>query len=114
MTVVGLVDQQLWKYFLTLAIESQLTLTIRPMYSNPAGQGTKIVGRILENDELFKQWIQELNECVERLRSIREDLKTRLDKLAPKHNWLAIALAIFSTFLLVIAPMFILPLEGKM
>ena len=48
-------------------IMTQLSLVIRPMYSNPAGQGAKIVGKILGDRELFKNWTAELRENVKRL-----------------------------------------------
>ena len=49
-------------------IMTQLSLVIRPMYSNPAGQGAKIVGKILADRELFDNWTAELKENVKRLK----------------------------------------------
>ena len=49
-------------------IMTQLSLVIRPMYSNPAGQGAKIVGEILADRELFDNWTAELKENVKRLK----------------------------------------------
>ena len=49
-------------------IMTQLSLVIRPMYSNPAGQGAKIVGKILADRELFNNWTAELKENVKRLK----------------------------------------------
>lgn len=49
-------------------IMTQLSLVIRPMYSNPAGQGAKIVGKILADRELCDNWTAELKENVKRLK----------------------------------------------
>ena len=49
-------------------IMTQLSLVIRPMYSNPAGQGAKIVGKILADRELYNNWTAELKENVKRLK----------------------------------------------
>ena len=48
-------------------IMTQLSLIIRPMYSNPGGQGAKIVGKILADPVLFKDWTEELKTNVKRL-----------------------------------------------
>ena len=48
-------------------IMTQLSLIIRPMYSNPAGQGAKIVGKILADPVLYKDWTDELKTNVKRL-----------------------------------------------
>merc|ERR1712179_394785 len=37
------------------ALHSQLVLVIRPMYSNPAGHGALIVGKILNNPKYYKE-----------------------------------------------------------
>ena len=51
-------------------ILTQLALVVRPMYSNPAGQGAKIVGKILADPKLFKDWTNELKANVKRLQVI--------------------------------------------
>lgn len=38
------------------AAKSQLTLTIRGMYSNPPSHGARMVAHVLDNKELFEQW----------------------------------------------------------
>ena len=48
-------------------IMTQLSLIIRPMYSNPCGQGAKIVGKILADPVLYKDWTEELKTNVKRL-----------------------------------------------
>ena len=48
-------------------IMTQLSLIIRPMYSNPAGQGAKIVGKILADPALYNDWTEELKTNVKRL-----------------------------------------------
>ena len=49
-------------------IKSQLSLIIRPMYSNPGGHGAKIVGKILSSPTLYREWKEELKSNVERLK----------------------------------------------
>jgi aspartate/tyrosine/aromatic aminotransferase len=66
---------------------SQLTLVIRPMYSNPSGQGSKIVGKILGDPTLYGQWISELRQCVMRLRSVRARLRDALESSVPGRDW---------------------------
>jgi aspartate/tyrosine/aromatic aminotransferase len=56
-------------------------------YSNPAGHGARIVGRILTDPELFRGWCQELAEIAETLKNRRRKLRERLEKLLPGRDW---------------------------
>ena len=38
------------------AVESQLKIIIRPLYSNPPINGARIANEILTNPELYKEW----------------------------------------------------------
>ncbi len=62
---------------------SQLTLIARPMYSNPSGQGAKILDRILRDPKLIRAWQTELKGMVSRVAHMREELKRKLEDLAP-------------------------------
>ena len=39
------------------AVESQLKIIIRPLYSNPPINGARIANEILTNPELYKEWL---------------------------------------------------------
>ena len=41
----------------TNAVESQLKIIIRPLYSNPPINGARIANEILTNPELYQEWL---------------------------------------------------------
>ena len=63
------------------AVESQLKILIRPMYSNPPIHGARIVTDVLNNQELRAQWLVELKGMADRIISMREQLRGNLEKL---------------------------------
>ena len=68
------------------AVESQLKKLIRPMYSSPPIHGSKIVEVIFdESSGLLPQWLQELDNVVGRLNTVRSKLYEKLDK--SNYNW---------------------------
>lgn len=67
------------------AIESQLKKLIRPMYSNPPIHGSRIVETIFANQDLFNEWLQDLDSVVGRLNVVRDKLYQKLDK--SNYNW---------------------------
>lgn len=67
------------------AIESQLKKLIRPIYSNPPIHGSRIVETIFANQELFNEWLKDLDQVVGRLNVIRDKLYQKLDK--SNYNW---------------------------
>jgi len=68
-------------------IMTQLSLIIRPMYSNPAGQGAKIVGKILADPILFKVWTEEIRDNVKRLQDVRKQLYALVKVKVPTYDW---------------------------
>ncbi|XP_028417914.1 aspartate aminotransferase, mitochondrial-like [Dendronephthya gigantea] len=68
-------------------VESQLKILIRPMYSSPPIHGGRIVTSILNNEELRAQWLVELKGMADRIISMREQLRSNLEKLGSKHDW---------------------------
>ena len=68
-------------------VKSQLTLTVRAQYSNPAGHGCAIVGKILAEPRYKAMWEEELKGCVDRVKDIRKKLRGLLEKLAPNSDW---------------------------
>lgn len=69
------------------AVESQLKILIRPMYSNPPIHGARIVTSILTDGELRTQWLGELKGMADRIISMRKQLRDNLEKLGSKHDW---------------------------
>ena len=63
------------------AVESQLKILIRPMYSNPPIHGARIVTNVLTNEQLRAQWLVELKGMADRIISMREQLRGNLEKL---------------------------------
>lgn len=67
------------------AIESQLKKLIRPIYSNPPIHGSRIVETIFANENLYQEWLSDLDQVVGRLNVIRDKLYQKLDK--SNYNW---------------------------
>ncbi len=63
------------------AVESQLKILIRPMYSNPPIHGARIVHTVMTNEELRAQWLVELKGMADRIISMRAQLRSNLEKL---------------------------------
>ena len=61
------------------------------MYSNPAGHGVFILDRILRDPAMMAEWQRELRTMVGRVADMRRELRKRLEKLAPSHDWAPIA-----------------------
>ena len=68
-------------------IESQLKQIIRPMYSNPPINGAKIVNTILDNNDLYRIWIEDCYEISNRIKKVRMILKNKLVQELPDHDW---------------------------
>ena len=58
---------------------SQLKLVIRPMYSSPPIHGAKVVQAVLGDAALKEEWLAELKQVSQRIRRVREELKTGLE-----------------------------------
>ena len=41
------------------AVQSQLKMIVRPMYSNPPSNGARIVAHVLSTPELYAEWVRE-------------------------------------------------------
>lgn len=68
-------------------VKSQITLLIRGMYSNPPNHGGRIVSTVLNNPELYAEWKQCIKTMADRIISMRQGLKERLQKLGTPGNW---------------------------
>jgi len=70
-----------------LAIESQLKILIRPMYSNPPVHGARIVSTILSDPDLTSLWRKEVKRMAERIITMREKLVQNLKSHGSKRDW---------------------------
>ena len=68
-------------------VDSQVKILVRPLYSNPPIHGARIASEILNNQDLYQQWLGEVKGMAERIIKMRALLKSNLEKLGSKHNW---------------------------
>ncbi|GBB83659.1 hypothetical protein RclHR1_10360004 [Rhizophagus clarus] len=70
------------------AVDSQLKILIRPMYSNPPVNGARIASYVLSKPELKKEWLSEVRLMADRIITMRDKLKKHLvEDYGSKHNW---------------------------
>lgn len=69
------------------AIKSQITLLIRANYSNPPNHGARVVGTVLNDPQLFQQWKGHIKVMADRIISMREGLRQRLETLGTPGTW---------------------------
>jgi len=69
------------------AIESQLKILIRPMYSNPPIQGARIVATVLSDNELSQIWLKEVKLMADRIISMRTRLVKELKDNGSTKDW---------------------------
>lgn len=70
-----------------LAVQSQLKMVVRPMYSNPPSNGARIVAHCLSTPELYDMWVSELKDMSGRIIQMRKSLREGLEKLKPDRDW---------------------------
>nr|CAD7453768.1 unnamed protein product [Timema tahoe] len=69
------------------AVKSQITLTVRGMYSNPPNHGGRIVATILNNPQLKEEWKESIRTMANHILSLRSSLKERLQRLGTPGTW---------------------------
>lgn len=69
------------------AVESQVKILIRPMYSNPPIHGARLVNTVLDNKELHAEWLVEVKSMADRIITMRALLKEKLEALGSSHDW---------------------------
>eukprot|EP00112_Aurelia_sp_Birch-Aquarium-sp1_P025467 Seg847.6 transcript_id=Seg847.6/GoldUCD/mRNA.D3Y31 product="Aspartate aminotransferase mitochondrial" protein_id=Seg847.6/GoldUCD/D3Y31 len=69
------------------AVESQLKIIIRPMYSNPPINGARIASTILNNADLRAEWLVDLKGMADRIIGMRQTLKDNLEKEGSLLDW---------------------------
>jgi len=68
-------------------LASQLSSYVRTLYSMPPDHGAAIVSIILNDDDLRAQWVAEVYEMRDRMRSMRVLLHDALQAKAPDHDF---------------------------
>jgi len=69
------------------AVESQLKILVRPLYSNPPAHGARIVSTVLNTPDLRKKWLGEVKLMADRIIGMRTQLKGNLESLGSKRSW---------------------------
>jgi len=69
------------------AVESQLKILVRPMYSNPPITGARIVSTILSDAALTAQWRTEVKLMADRIIGMRQKLVDNLKAAGSKKDW---------------------------
>lgn len=62
----------------------QVKATVRSNYSNPPRFGAQLVRIILENQNLYQQWLNEVETMLERMLQVRSDLHKAIKEIAPE------------------------------
>ncbi|KAK7206697.1 aspartate aminotransferase [Myxozyma melibiosi] len=68
-------------------VDSQVKITVRPLYSNPPVHGARIAAEILGDEKLNAQWLAEVKGMAERIISMRTLLRDNLEKLGSPRDW---------------------------
>ncbi|KAI8121299.1 hypothetical protein FF38_05902 [Lucilia cuprina] len=69
------------------AVQSQFTLLVRGMYSNPPAYGSRIVSTVLNNADLRKEWMDCIKIMSSRIIKMRQALRQRLEELKTPGTW---------------------------
>jgi len=69
------------------AIDSQLKVIVRSIYSSPPLQGARIVSRAILNKKYFKMWEEDMKIMSDRIISNRERLYDQLIELKTPGDW---------------------------
>ena len=70
-----------------IAIKTNLEKIVRSEYSNPPKFGAIIVNTVLSDENLKKEWLEELHMMGTRIKDMRIALKKKLDETGTKRNW---------------------------
>lgn len=70
-----------------IAVKTNIERIARSEYSNPPKFGAMIVNTILSDEELKKEWLEELHMMGTRIKEMRIALKKKLDETGTKYNW---------------------------
>ena len=68
-------------------VVSQMKMVIRPMYSNPPRQGSRIVTTILEDPKLTQDFMEQCRGMADRITTMRSALVEKLAEAGSTKNW---------------------------
>lgn len=69
------------------AVESQLKILVRPLYSSPPLTAARIVSTVLTNAELYAMWLEDVKGMADRIIEMRASLKAGLVAAGSLHCW---------------------------
>lgn len=69
------------------AVESQIKIIIRPMYSNPPIHGARVATEVLKNPELYAEWLEEVRSMADRINGMRTEMVRILTEAGSTHDW---------------------------
>ncbi|KAL7273586.1 Aspartate aminotransferase, cytoplasmic, partial [Rhizina undulata] len=72
---------------LTTKVASQLAILQRSEISNPPAFGARIAGLIMNDEAMFKMWVQNLEEMSGRIKDMRTALYNKLVELGTPGDW---------------------------
>ena len=70
-----------------IAVQTNMEKLVRSEYSSPPKFGAVIVNNILTNEQLTKEWLEELHMMATRVKDMRQALKQKLEEAGSKINW---------------------------
>ncbi|KAJ1953328.1 Aspartate aminotransferase, cytoplasmic, partial [Linderina pennispora] len=69
------------------AVSSQLNRLSRATISTAAGFGAKVAGTVLQDPELYNEWLQSMAEMSSRIKTMRDALRDKLVALGTPGSW---------------------------
>ncbi|KAG9509310.1 Aspartate aminotransferase, cytoplasmic, partial [Fragariocoptes setiger] len=69
------------------ACKSQCALLVRKYYSNPPANGARIVSKVLNNEDLLREWKCCIKDMSSRIKNMRQALRSRLEELKTPGTW---------------------------
>ncbi|KAJ1915923.1 Aspartate aminotransferase, cytoplasmic [Mycoemilia scoparia] len=72
---------------ITRRISTQINRVSRATISTASAHGGKIAGTILKDSNLFSQWLEDLKTMSDRIKEMRDGLRTLLEKLGTPGTW---------------------------
>ncbi len=65
----------------------QLNFVVRRIYTSPPSHGGRVVDIVMNDDRLCEQWVNEVYDMRDRIKSMRLHLKSVLEAELPEHNF---------------------------
>jgi aspartate/tyrosine/aromatic aminotransferase len=84
---VGAIHMVVPRHFSPQGAQSELMSIARSEYSNPPRFGASIVQTVLGDDRLKNQWQKDLNMMSGRIKTMRRELRRRLEELGTPGDW---------------------------